>query len=123
MLRLERRYLAHDRNGALVAHHVLDVVAQVAPHRLQPVLAFADRALHCFAPDVGGAYIAEVDEFLLVANVVIKSGVGQAEQVGDVLERGAAVALDVETARSRLEHAVLFEAEARIDGIFGPGPG
>ena len=41
------------------------------------------------------------------------NGVGvnrQAEQVGNVLERGTAVALEIEAPRGRLEHAVAFES-------------
>jgi hypothetical protein len=105
----------------LASDHVLDVIAQVAPHRFQAIFPFADCSLHGFPAYIGRAHVAEVDEFLLVTDVVIECGIGQAEQVGNILERGAAVALEIETPRGRLEHAVTFEPEAGIDSVFGPG--
>ena len=86
MLGFQGWNLAHDGDGSAFADHDLDVIAQVALYRIQSAPALIDCALQSLAPYVRGAYVTQVYEFLLVSYVVIQCGVGQPEDVGDVLQ-------------------------------------
>ena len=84
--RIQRWDLTHDRDRAALANHEIDMIAQVAQYLVQTVLPAVYSELHGFTAHFGGAYVAQVDEFLLAAYIVVEGRVSQPEPVGDVLE-------------------------------------
>ena len=114
MLGFERRYLTHDCNRAALANHEVHVIAQVSQNLIQTIVAACDCKLHGFTTHFGCTNVAEVDEFFLTTHIVIQRRVSQAEPVGDVLERRAAVTFLIETVGRRPEHAVALQLKARL---------
>ena len=80
----------------------------------RPSLAAVYRELHGLTAHVGGAQVAQVDEFLLAAHIVVESRVSQPEPVGDVLERRAAVAFLIEAVGRGPQHSVTLLLKARF---------
>ena len=63
------------------------MVADIAHDGVESVGPFGNRPIERFAADFGGSYVAEVDEFFLVAHIVVERRIGEAQNPGDVLER------------------------------------